>query len=174
MAAVDYADAWAHARNVNYPNYGVDADGDDCDDCTNFLSQVLEAGGIPQISGDDDEFHWYTYQNIFGIWRGSRSWAATDWFNIHATQFQSTRYEYDPNGPANLSEGDFFLMDLPTNPFNGPDHARVIMGMGTVLEGDYIGEWMLLASQHCIDRHRVVWYYNLPPTVLLWAWHVVY
>lgn len=173
VAAVAYADLWAHDRNPNYPNYGVDADGNDCDDCTNFLSQVLEAGGLSQIPGDDDAFHWFTYQNIWGTWLGSRSWAATDWFNRHAAQYQATRYEYYPDGPSSLSEGDFFLMDLPTNPLEAPDHARIIMGVGVVLEGDYIGEWKLLASQHCIDRHRVVWDYKLPENVLLWAWHVI-
>ena len=172
--AVAYADDWAHGRNTNYPNYGVDADGDECDDCTNYLSQVLEAGGIPQISGSDDEFHWYTYQNIWGTWLGSKSWAATDWFNNHVSQFQGVRYEFYPSGPSSLSAGDFFLMDLPTNPFSGPDHARVIMGMGTVLEGDHIGEWMLLVSQHCIDRKRVRWDYNIPEGTTGWAWRVVY
>ena len=45
-AAVAYADDWAHEpRNSKYPNYGVEADGNDCDDCTNYLSQVLAAGG---------------------------------------------------------------------------------------------------------------------------------
>lgn len=44
-AAVAYANQWAHSRNENYPNYGVDADGDQCKDCTNYISQILEAGG---------------------------------------------------------------------------------------------------------------------------------
>lgn len=173
-AAVAYADQWAHEpRNTNYPNYGVDADGNDCVDCTNYLSQVLEAGGIPQIPGDNDVFHWYTYQNIFGVWLGSGSWAATDLFNTHAFQYPA-RYEYYPSGPSNLSEGDFFLMDLATNPFVGPDHARVVIGIGTVLEGDNIGETMLLVNQHCIDRQRIWWGYKLPAGTPLWAWHVVY
>lgn len=175
VAAVYYADQWAHEpRPTNYPNYGVDTDGDDCDDCTNYLSQVLEAGGIPQIPGDDDIFHWFTYQNFWGIWQGSKSWAATDWFNNHAHQFQGTRYEFYPNGPETLSPGDFFLMDLATNPFAGPDHARVVVGMGTVLEGDAIGEWRLLVNQHCIDRKRVYWLYNLPAGTQIWPWHVEY
>ncbi|WKZ36959.1 MAG: amidase domain-containing protein [Anaerolineales bacterium] len=173
-AAVAYADLWAHDRNEDYPNYGIDSDGEQCNDCTNYISQILEAGGIPQIPGDNDEFHWYTYQNIWGTWFGSKSWAATDWFNMHVSQFQTTRYEYYPDGPSGLSAGDFFLMDLPTNPFQGPDHSRIIVGYGEVLEGDNLGEIMLLASQHCVDRKRVRWDYNLPQNVLLWAWHVVY
>jgi Putative amidase domain len=169
--AVSYADTWAKSRNSNYPNYGT---GDGCNDCTNYVSQVLHNGGVPQISGSDDAFHWYTYKDFWGTWKGSKSWAATDWFNTHASQFQSTRYQYYSSGPSTLSSGDFFLMDLPTNPFQGPDHARVIVGWGTVLEGDQIGQYKLLANQHCVDRKRVRWDYNLPAGTLLWAWHVIY
>lgn len=86
--AVTYADTWAKSRNSNYPNYGT---GTNCNDCTNYISQVLNQGGVPQISGSDDEWHWYTWRNIFGTWYGSKSWAATDWLNRHASQFQSTR-----------------------------------------------------------------------------------
>lgn len=111
--AVTYADAWAKNRNTNYPNYGT---GTGCNDCTNYISQVLHQGGVPQISGSDDALHWFTYKDFWGTWKGSKSWAATDWLNTHASQFQSTRYQYISGGPSTLSAGDFFLMDLPTNP----------------------------------------------------------
>jgi len=169
--AVNYADTWAKARNSNYPNYGTDTN---CTDCTNYVSQVLNQGGVPQIPGSDDERHWYTWRNIFGAWFGSKSWAATDWLNRHASQFQSTRYQYYSGGPSTLSGGDFFLMDLPTNPFQGPDHARVIVGWGNVQEGDQIGQYRLLANQHCVDRKRTRWDYNLPAGTAIWAWHVIY
>lgn len=169
--AVTYADAWAKNRNPNYPNYGT---GTGCNDCTNYVSQVLHQGGVPQISGSDDALHWFTYKDFWGTWQGSKSWAATDWLNTHASQFQSTRYQYISGGPSTLSAGDFFLMDLPTNPFQGPDHSRVIVGWGSVLEGDQVGQWRLLANQHCVDRKRVRWDYNIPAGTLLWAWHVIY
>jgi hypothetical protein len=169
-AAVTYADTWAKARNSNYPNYGT---GNGCTDCTNYVSQVLNQGGLPQIPGSNDALHWYIYKNILGQWRGSKSWAATDWFNTHASQFQGTRYQYY-SSVTSLSAGDFFLMDLPTNPFQGPDHARVIVGWGTVLEGDEVGLYRLLANQHCVDRKRVKWDYSLPTGTLIWPWHVVY
>jgi hypothetical protein len=57
-AAVAYADIWAHGRNSNYPDYGTS---DNCNDCTNFVSQVLESGGIPRIehTSFDNEYYWY-------------------------------------------------------------------------------------------------------------------
>jgi len=172
--AVNYANYWAKGRNPNYKSFGVDSDGENCNDCTNYVSQVLRAGGMPQVRGSNDVFHWYHYKSNLGIWRVSKSWSATDWFNTFASQFQGSKFEYYQNGPSTLDAGDFFLMDLPTNPFVGPDHARIIVGWGKVLEGDEIGQWRLLANQHCVDRKKVRWDYNFNGTVLIWAWHVVY
>lgn len=167
-SAVAYADTYAHSRSSNYPNYGT---GPNCTDCTNYVSQVLHEGGLPEIEGSDDEWHWYYYWSWWhGDWRGSKSWAATDWLNRHASQYQGSRFQY--KNPWELEEGDFFVMDLPTNPFNGPDHARAIVGWGWAQEGD--AGWGLLASQHCIDRKRVLWNYNIPGGTRLWGWHVVW
>lgn len=45
-SAVSWADQWAHGRHPCRPNYGS---GSSCDDCTNYLSQVLNAGGLPTL-----------------------------------------------------------------------------------------------------------------------------
>ncbi|MEW6651561.1 MAG: amidase domain-containing protein, partial [Chloroflexota bacterium] len=45
-SAVSWADQWAHSRHPCFPNYGT---GSNCDDCTNYLSQVLYAGGLPTL-----------------------------------------------------------------------------------------------------------------------------
>lgn len=68
--AINYADAWAHSRNAYYPSYGVEADGTKCDDCTNFISQVLEVGGIPQIvdTNGDNQYVWYAKPQQPGAW----------------------------------------------------------------------------------------------------------
>jgi hypothetical protein len=167
--AVAYADTWAKARNSAYPNYGT---GSDCVDCTNYISQVLNQGGLPQVPGANDVFHWYTYTDIFGAKFGSKSWAATDQFNVYATQFPAKFQQH--NTIATLSAGDVFVMDLASNDFVGPDHARVIVGTGVIQEGDLIGQTALLANQHCTDRKRVRWNYNLPAGTSVWGWHVIY
>lgn len=173
-AAVNYADTWAHGRNSNYPNYGT---GCDCNDCTNFLSQVLEAGGVPKIGipSYDNQHYWYTYY-ILG-WEGSRSWAATDWFKSHADTFHN-RYLYLGNTPSaveSLFAGDVVIMDLASNNIVGPDHASVIVGWGYPEEGDQTNQWKLLRSAHCCDRKRVRWDFGLiMPNDKVWAYHVVY
>jgi hypothetical protein len=175
-AAVNYADTWAHGRNSNYPNYGNDGD-NPCNDCTNFVSQVLEAGGLPQIAhvSYDNDYYWYTYY-ISG-WSSSRTWRVTSAPDIpsiqsHVGKYES-RYRYMGSDPSTLNAGDFFLMDLDTN-VSGADHARVIVGWGIVQEGDQLGQWRLLASQHCVDRKRVRWDYNLPSSISKWAYQIVY
>jgi hypothetical protein len=167
--AVAHADTYAHSRSPDYPNYGT---GSGCTDCTNYVSQVLHKGGLPEIEGSDDIWHWYYYWHWWYGWRGSKTWAATDWLNTHASQYQGSRFEY--KHPSNLGAGDFFLMDLATNPFEGPDHARVIVGWGSVEEGDCIGCWRLLANQHCTDRKRVRWNYAIPGNTPVWGWRVVW
>jgi hypothetical protein len=175
-AAINYADAWVSntkiKRNISaYPNYGA-TPGPNCNDCTNYLSQVLEAGGISQIksTSQDDEGVWYTYLSS-GNWYGSRSWAATDWFKKHADAYK-LRFQYSYSGPSTLNPGDFFLMDLQEQD-NLPDHARVIIGTGIVEAGDGAGTQTLLASQHCTDRKRVKWDY-LIQNVTTYPFRVVY
>lgn len=53
-AARDYADTWCRGRNPTY-NCGFS------NDCQNFLSQVLNAGGLPQIWCADrwNDFCWW-------------------------------------------------------------------------------------------------------------------
>lgn len=160
-AAVAYADQWAHDHNAAYPNR-------EPVDCTNYASQVLHNGGLPLIAGWDDIWHWYYVATVFT----SNTWANADHLNQHASQFQGTRFEF--RTPPNLDGGDFFLMDLPDNPYSGPDHARVFVGWGQIEEGDEIGNWNWLANQHSVDRKRVRWDFNIPAGTPLWGWHVVW
>ena len=53
-AAASYADTWALGYNSNYLTFG--------DDCTNFVSQALKAGGLPTItttSTTSDDHYWF-------------------------------------------------------------------------------------------------------------------
>jgi len=74
-AAVVHADAYAHSRSSDYPDYGS---GSGCVDCTNYASQVLHQGGLPELEGDDDAWHWYYYKHWWYGWRGSKTWASAD------------------------------------------------------------------------------------------------
>src|SRR3984893_712620 len=59
QAAVNYANAYATKRNPNFPSVG--------NDCTNFVSQVISAGGYPQKGGSSstDDTQWWLHK---GCW----------------------------------------------------------------------------------------------------------
>ena len=176
-SAVNYADFWAHSRNdANYPNYGNPND-NPCNDCTNFIAQVLEAGGVPQIVDiqRDDVNVWYAYPTG-GSWYDSLTWTATPEFKQHADAF-SSRFQFKGTSSSaveGLGGGDFFLMDDDVNPIQGPDHASIIVGWGYPQEGNQTDQWRLLRNAHCTDRKRVRWNYGLTPGDLLWAYKVIY
>lgn len=166
-AAVQYADAWAHNHNSNYNNYP--------NDCTNFVSQVMENGALPQITGGDANsiYQWWAFKDFFGS-HNSKTWSAADWLNSHFSQYQGTRFQ-TVGAPSSLSAGDIYLMSLPGN--NGiPSHARAIVGMGTAQEWiNYPpNTYGLLADSHSTDRYRVIWDDNVPNGTPAWFWHIIY
>lgn len=91
--AKDYAMKWAHDRNDNYPDFsGFGAGGD----CTNFVSQAIQAGGIGMVgSGDGCKYEannseWYTHRgggwNCWGAesdWEWSTPWAVPYPFRVY-------------------------------------------------------------------------------------------
>lgn len=164
--AIQYDTTWAHSRNPSYPNYGTD---EGCNDCTNYLSQILKAGGIPEIENFsiNNYFYWYSDYS----W-ASKTWASADWLKFHLDVFPN-RYLAYSGSPAQLSQGDFFLMDLRTD-VAGPDHARFVVGNWPVEEGDDEGQIRLVASQHCVDRYRVKWDYKIPDKTTLYSYKVKY
>lgn len=190
-AAVAYANAWAHNRNGEYPLAGET--GCNCNDCTNYISQVLHEGGYPLRTGNWDEnnvFEWWFRDGSLFQLDYSKTWAVTDWFHNY-TKIYNT--EFDANAQfSELEAGDFVLLVLLNNdnpskgPDGRPDHGRVVVGEGypSAYEIDYISQDdhhglycetiinpvppppsapVLLVNQHCIDRWHVVWNYNLAP-----------
>jgi hypothetical protein len=197
-AAVSYADQWAHARNGNYPNYGS---GCGCTDCTNYASQVLRAGGYPLRTGSwnpNSVFEWwYRWITSFG-WQTSRTWRITPDFNTYTAQYPAELTQVGGWGPGvpGMDAGDFILLDIINNstgqtPGDGiPDHARVIVSMNgpisqsqedyrsydeqcRLVQGDIPAPRnTMLINQHCTDRKRVAWDYNVDHAVLGWSIHV--
>ena len=164
--AVAYADQWAHGRNPAYVDLSPN-------DCTNFISQAMNAGGLPQIGGGNkDDWAWWYSQTPTRGW--SNSWSSAPDLNQHASNYQGTRFTYST--PGNQGSGDFLLMSL--NGTGLPSHGRVIVGWGSSQEqvdpntSPPLGTWGLLADQHTTDRKRVIWNDGIPPGTPLWAWVV--
>jgi hypothetical protein len=101
-AAVAYADQWAHEpRNTNYPL--SDETGCNCNDCTNYISQVMHNGGYPLRTGtwdDHSPFEWWYRDSLFGA-DYSYTWAVTDWLNVYFAQYPN---EFDVVGSVSLLE----------------------------------------------------------------------
>jgi hypothetical protein len=186
-AAVTYADTWAHGRNSAYPSFGS---GCNCNDCTNYISQVLHNGGYPLRTGNwnkESIYEWW-YRKVLWWYETSNTWSAADWLMMYAAQY--TEFEFR-SSPTELERGDFFLVDLrdnnnPSGPPDGkPDHGRVIVGYGytSTNQADYTNGcgvnypipsqvYTLLINQHCVDRWHVKWDYRLPANIRYWAIHV--
>lgn len=184
VAAVSYANDWARDRNPNYPLSNETGCG--CNDCTNYISQILHEGGYPLRVGHtwdaDNKYEWWYRTNFFPY--NSKTWSATDWFYQYTKIYDA---EFDTNVQwSDLEGGDFILMDLRNNetpnintPDGKPDHARVVIGEGDTSDNpiDYISytsnhcainynpvppvETTLLVNQHCVDRKHVVWDYGI-------------
>lgn len=170
--AIEYADQWAHDRNIEFPNYGSTGA---CNDCTNYLSQMLYAGGHQLVAVySNTSFDWWYYCDEFSVCTNSNTWSATDWMNQYATNYNNQKFGAPTGWVETLLPGDFFLMDLPTSPQHGiPNHSRLVVGWGYPEEGDNLNTWRLLINQHCTDRKRVRWDYNLPDGTGFWLWHVI-
>jgi len=172
-AAVNYADFWAHARNVDF--YGAYTN-----DCANFASQVMEAGGIPEIPGNYDRnntHQWWVQTQVFSH-PASKTWTAVDWQQQYFSNYQGSRFQYVPvvrGSPGILDRGDVLNMSVMCSACL-PDHARVLVGYGNSAEAiwDPVGTYGLLADSHTNDRYHVIWDDGLPSWYPLWGWHVVY
>ena len=196
-AAVSYADTWAHERNNVFPNYGTTCG---CDDCTNYISQVLYNGDYPLRPGNwdaNDEFQWWyrADDNDPSTDENSKTWSATDWFKSYIEHYDDEFSEFvvNPNPPVPQG-GDFILLDLRNNifpliliPDGLPDHGRALVGYGytSTDQRDYTNgcgnndiipdsALTLLANQHCTDRWHVAWDYNIDFNIQgFWYIHII-
>ena len=181
-AAVSYADNWSATypsgncpRNGSYPNFGCFSTGNDC---TNFVSQVMEAGGLPQERsgfGTSDSENWYHDTNSTSTTFGqNNSWKLASALESYAYNRPGRfLHVYDIN---RLSPGDFYLMDLGSGQ---PDHARVIVGYGHPDEAIAGGSYTLssigwLTDSHSNERHHVIWDDGVNLNVQKWEYTLVY
>ncbi|WP_339197286.1 amidase domain-containing protein [Solibacillus sp. FSL R5-0449] len=112
-AAVDYANRWWDSFNPEYPVFR--------DDCTNFISQCLRAGGAPMRGAPNRGQGWWM---IGQPERWSYSWSVAHslrWYLETSTQgLRATRV----NSASELQLGDIIFYD-----FTGDgriDHSTIV------------------------------------------------
>lgn len=171
MAAVGYANQYCgdapgcgNARRYNpaYRNYNPVGG-----DCTNFISQVLFAGGLPMT-------HYWQYDQTKK--RGSGAWVTAPGLagflrrtgRAHLVAAGSyafvTRHttQYPEGAVETLRPGD--LVSYQTA--DAPTHSAVVVG--------YDVQGVPLVDTHTADRFRVPWDFGWPTHTVFYVWHVRY
>lgn len=97
-AGVNYAENWAWDYNPGFRNFGDN-------DCTNFVSQVLQNGGYNHVNGINKYFGWWYNNNS-----NSNSWSSADKFiKYWGVRMSTTSFE---DFSKLISVGDFIFQDL--------------------------------------------------------------
>ncbi len=93
-----------YAVNANSSEYGCLGA-----DCTNFVSQILEAGGVQQAVYSDKNSGWWHTKGWFGWQSYSRSWTLADTF----CRYMGVGYESGNiyNFSYEIAAGDFIALD---------------------------------------------------------------
>ena len=164
-AAASYADTYWSNYNPNYPSFA--------DDCTNFVSQSLYAGGLPQYvyynlhtgapETTSNNAYWFMDSGNINY---AYSWTVAADLYAHLTQYgYGTLYATDPGTDMALTDGMkagdvlFFNWGLSGNPTGtaGINHAVIQTGYGTtskyggaIIQGDYI-------DSHSNNRYHTWW-----------------
>ena len=167
-----YADAYTKHTNPYYPDFTAAGN-----DCTNFLSQMLDTGGFPYIPSDISQQN----ENDLAQWwydRGgaisSKTWRIS---NNFITYESGRSYEFVSGVSFSaLKRGDIMPLDLEFNSSGASghdglaDHMRLVVGWNSSspFSADYIGgpnlvtapSYTLLIDQHTNTRWQVPWDYK--------------
>ncbi|WP_026688815.1 amidase domain-containing protein [Alteribacter aurantiacus] len=99
LEVVKYAERWWNTPNPAYKKFE--------NNCTNYLSQCLKAGGIPMTgSGNRSKGWWYTGSN----W--SYSWTVANAFRWYLSGVKSTIRAREVSSPKELIRGDVICYDF--------------------------------------------------------------
>lgn len=140
IAAVQYARQWALGRNPkfkDYENWGGN--------CTNYISQCVNAGGVPMDPYGDNvmkEWYWYSDTNRTPSWTGSQPFFEyfTGNNNDNTNNFGVYAVEASYN---ELELGDVVQLIKDGKAY----HTMIITKV--LLDGDYVYDY--LVSQNTYD-----------------------
>ncbi len=97
LKAVQYAERWWNSFNPNYPQF--------TDDCTNYISQCLYAGGLPMWGKPNRSKGWW----IEGKSNWSFSWTVAHAFML---MLKAASWTKEVKNPAQLMIGDIICYDF--------------------------------------------------------------
>lgn len=135
-AAVRYANQWWNDYNPAYPKFA--------NDCTNYVSQCLRAGGAPM---------WGQFHREEGWWVGEGTWSLS-WSTAHSFRwYLAGSYKgltaSIVSSPAQLEPGDVIVYDFEND--GRFDHAAIV----TAKDGN-----MPLVNAHTYNVRERTWDYK--------------
>ncbi|MFZ3101109.1 MAG: amidase domain-containing protein [Desulfitobacteriaceae bacterium] len=148
--AATYAEQWALSRNSNYPSF--------TEDCTNFASQALYAGGRPMLYGSTEDTKWYVRKILF-VWDYTLSWSMASYFynflgsNSAPLQGSWTTSSAPGNDKSEIIKGDVLSYDWDGG--GSKDHSAIVTYMGYDPNSSNFGD---LVCYHSKDRYRGIWH----------------
>lgn len=161
-SAATYAEKWALSNNPAWPYFSGN-------DCTNFISQSLNYGGIAMEATRTDRTKWYRAKNQNNAWIYGLPWTVSaDFYTYFRTSSKTkdNRYYikgYDwkasttdrpepPNNNTLLNVGDIVSYNFEGN---GVGHTGIVTAYGTDnYSSSYVGD---LVCYHSTNRKRIIW-----------------
>lgn len=150
-AAVNYANTYWHI--YNWPTYSSYPGGD----CTNFVSQILHAGGLSTNSTwtpytaawiNANSFKNYVKNNL-GATKLASGWRKVAHYNSSGIWY----YAY-VNNSANIPSTADVCIFYDWNDNGIIDHSSYCVGTGTSSDDTGYGD---LIDQHTNDRYKTIW-----------------
>ena len=158
-AAARYANGWWNSCNdVQYPRFG--------NDCTNYVSQAVHAGGYSMhYKGSSNP--WYYYFDGFWGWSNSSSWSVVSDYrtflrrDIPGGWVVSNEYGRQTASSQGVAGDVVFYAWYNDRTFNTNSHASIVVATaGSATHGGAYGN---LVDAHTNSRYREYWtlyYYN--------------
>jgi hypothetical protein len=140
LQAVRYADLWWNRRNPQYPMVS--------DDCTNFISQCLHAGGIPMWGEPIRGRGWWQHQTNWSF-----SWTVANSLRWYLSRQGSVMGAVEKSSADELVPGDVICYD-----FDGDghwNHNTIVTAMD--------GSGAPLVNAHTYDARHRLWTYTDSP-----------
>ncbi|WP_018664123.1 amidase domain-containing protein [Heyndrickxia acidiproducens] len=137
LKAVQYAERWWNSFNPAYKSF--------TDDCTNYISQCLHAGGAPMRGYPDRSKGWWMRNNNW-----SYSWTVAHSLKTYLQYSKTGLRAKEVSTPQELKYGDIICVD-----FQGDgrfDHTLIVTGY------DYNG--MPLVNAHTTNSRKRYWTYE--------------
>ncbi|WP_162233018.1 amidase domain-containing protein [Nostocoides japonicum] len=150
--AAAYADTWALSYNSHYLKFG--------DDCTNFVSQSLHAGGKPFVgygtSPTSDSVWWQNKSANAWSHSWTVAWDLYQYLDYHGGggtyEGSAPGTSINPYTPSSVKTGDALFYDWGHG--EGVSHSAIQVGIGGDPSSGYQGNYI---DEHTSGRKHAFW-----------------